>query len=403
MQPNHLVQIRFPGDREGEKALFDNEEMAQIVNSCAGSKHARGSARKDLLAGAVRVGSQLLPDLDNAVNQVKDRAGIVETLECYVYDHPMINASVFQTKSQLFVLLSSAAIEKLRPQELEFVIGHEIGHIAFGHLNLPVGAILETDERVQPKQAIQLLSWNRHAEISADRAGLLCCGSLDVAASAFFKVLSGLSIPDLKVNPIQFGAQFDQLREEIFREGAEEMWTLAHPLAPLRMKALNIFWDSDMAKTLMPSAEGKRPVAKCDDEIVKLLGYMEPLSSRSSADVDPLLEPFLLWGGLYVAASNRVIEPSEVKAIANIVGEQRVKDALQGPRKVSHFLQQYQEALTKRERPLSALDINRILTCLVTVVRADGIVDEHEIEAMHELGRKSGVAPGYVDSLLEGF
>lgn len=401
MQQNHLHEIRFSGDRDGAKALSENAEIAEILQSCADGKHARGSARRDLLANAVRVDRHILPDLDQVVGELKARAGIVEELECFVFDHPMINASVFQTKTHLFVLLSSAAVEKLEPKELEFVIGHELGHIAYGHLDVPIGPMLESDNRVQPKQAIQLLSWSRRAEISADRAGLLCCGSLDLAASAFFKVLSGLSIRNLKVNPRRFADQFDQLRAEIFREGAEEMWTMAHPLAPLRMKALNIFWESEKAKQLLPEAQGERAAASCDQEIAKLLVYMEPMSARSNSEVDPFLEPFLIWGGLYVAASNRVIDPSELKALAGMVGERRVKEALTAPKKMSHYLQQYEQALTTRERPLSALDINRIFTCLAVVVRADGRVDDEEINAMHELGRRSGVAAAYVDSLLQ--
>ena len=86
---------------------------------------------------------------------------------------------------------------------------------------------------------MELLSWQRRAEISADRAGLLCCGSLDVASSAFFKIISGLSIPNLKVNPRQLGTQFDHLKEELFRDDTEEMCN-RHGLHPFHGKTLEI-------------------------------------------------------------------------------------------------------------------------------------------------------------------
>ncbi len=403
MKLNHLNHVRFLGDKKGARALTQDKTIARFVREF-GQDQSSNSARKELLGNAVRVDEHILPELGRAVSDLHRRSGIEEDLECFVYANPMIDACVFRSRSRYFVLLSSAAIERLDADELQFVIGHEIGHVVYDHFKIPVGQIFQSEDKIAPKQAIELLSWQRHAEISADRAGLLCCGSLNVAASAFFKVLSGLSIPDLQVNPGRFAAQFDHLREEIFREGAEDMWTMSHPLSPLRMKSMHIFWESDDAKKLLPDAPGGRSRDSCDREINDLLAYMDPRGRRSDSDaVDPLIEPFLTWGGLIIAGSDKHLDPSELKALASIVGEHHLKRAMEEPRKLSHWRQRFSEALEQRKQPLSALDINRIFTCLIAIVRADGKIEPQEVAAMHDLGLQLGVSDSYIDGLLGEF
>ena len=83
MQKNHLHEIRFSGDRDGAKALAENSEIAEILQSCADGKHALGSARRDLLANAVRVDRHILPDLDQVVSDLKTRAGSSDLGDAY--------------------------------------------------------------------------------------------------------------------------------------------------------------------------------------------------------------------------------------------------------------------------------------------------------------------------------
>ena len=263
--------------------------------------------------------------------------------------------------------------------------------------------LLKSEDQIDPKHAIDLLSWHRHAEISADRAGLLCCGSLEIAASAFFKVLSGLSLRNLKVNPLKLAEQFDHLREEMFRSGADDMWMMTHPLSPLRMKAMAIFWESEHASSVIPGAPGGRSRESCDGETKELLAYMDPFSRHGDSQIDPLLEPFLTWGGLIVAGSDNAIHPSELQALASIVGQHRIDQALQEPKRMALYRERFQAALQRREYPLSALDINRVLTCLIAIVRADGRIEHSEINALHHIASLLGVTPAYVDGLLYEF
>ena len=79
--------------------------------------------------------------------------------------------------------------------ELRFIIGHEMGHVALGHtwLNSLVGGMagIPSSSTSSAILTLAFLSWNRTCELSADRAGLLACGSLDKAVSSLIKLVAG--------------------------------------------------------------------------------------------------------------------------------------------------------------------------------------------------------------------
>jgi hypothetical protein len=110
----------------------------------------------------------------------------VEEPELYVSNEPVPNAYTYG-HTRPFIVLTSGLVDMLDEQERLFVIGHELGHIKFGHVlytvlaenirvvidiigraTLGVGSLLGTG------LALPLLDWYRKAELSADRAALLC-------------------------------------------------------------------------------------------------------------------------------------------------------------------------------------------------------------------------------------
>ncbi len=138
----------------------------------------------------------------------------------------------------------------------------------------------------------------------------------------------------MKVNPLEFGNQFEALQREIFRQGAEEMgmWTLSHPLVPLRMKSLSLFWNTQQAKEIIPEATGGSSFETCDREISEMLSHMDPLSQREGGGADAMLKPYVTWGGLYIAGSNGSIDKTEHTSLAGFVGEAYLKQGSKGPR-----------------------------------------------------------------------
>jgi hypothetical protein len=397
-----LTAARFSADIQAEAAIRGDSYLRSLVES-ASKRAGSWRVRQHVLSAAVKINPKLLPDLSQAIQDVSARAQVKEPFETYVYSDASINAAVISVPERNLLMLSSAAVEKLNVQELDFVIGHELGHAKFGHLEAPVEAILGSGEPLQPRHTMQFLAWQRMKEISADRAGLVSCGSLATAATALFKTLSGLSIGGLKIDPEEFAAQWNDLAQEIARSGSADDWSATHPFPPLRMKALASFWKSDRAHELIPSAPGALPIQQVDREIESLLAMMDPLSRDAAGRRDPLLEQFLLWGGLYVASANGEITQTEVANLRTLVSPEAFGEASATNFAASRadMRQRFTTAKTERRKPLSALEIHRMFSALAAVARADGAVDEQEVQAMCDLARDAGVGESFVRSLVD--
>ncbi len=126
----------------------------------------------------------------------------------------------------------------LSPNELKFIIGHEMGHVALGHtwLNTIIGGLAGIPA---PFGASILLYaafrwWNRMCEFSADRAGLLACGDMNLAVSAMVKLVA----PEVRTQREfeQALAAIDAQDDEVSNRLAEVFQT--HPMLIRRINKL---------------------------------------------------------------------------------------------------------------------------------------------------------------------
>ena len=93
------------------------------------------------------------------------------------------------------MVLQSGTIDLLSPDELFFVMGHELGHMKCGHktyhmfmeaLYMP---IVNSDLKIWMSLVkMPLLNWYRISDFTADRMGLLCCQDINVALSTMIKM-----------------------------------------------------------------------------------------------------------------------------------------------------------------------------------------------------------------------
>ncbi len=80
------------------------------------------------------------------------------------------------------LVLSSHWIEIFADDELSFMAGRELGHIAAGHTRFH--SLLSVNGNENPLVALIFGAWLRRCALTCDRVGLLCCGSLDAATRA---------------------------------------------------------------------------------------------------------------------------------------------------------------------------------------------------------------------------
>ena len=136
--------------------------------------------------------------------------------------------------------MKSGLLENLSTVELRFVLGHELGHVLYEHSSLPVTEMLVDSGNLQAEEAVLLLGWSRASEISADRIGLLCAGSLTAAVTALFKTASGLKGIDSDTILRSFRKQYDELQAHQQERGCMFGWARTHPLMTVRFKALEM-------------------------------------------------------------------------------------------------------------------------------------------------------------------
>ena len=138
--------------------------------------------------------------------------GMQELPALYLQYYYAINAFTTGKKEPL-VVVYSGTIDLLEEDELQYIIGHELGHILSDHvlyhmmvqglvdfINLPAKDLIE----------LPLYYWSRMSELTADRAGLLACQDLNTAIRAMIK-MAGL--PQSQYDKINVQAFIDQARD----------------------------------------------------------------------------------------------------------------------------------------------------------------------------------------------
>ncbi len=146
---------------------------------------------RSLMRQAHPVTAETLPDLHSLVQATAQRLGATG-VATYVAPVPALNAYTFGLSDPKVVVLYAGLFKVLDGRELQFIIGHEMGHLRLGHtvLNSLLGGMAGIPSPYLGAVALYFAfrSWNRACEFSADRAGLLACGSLAAATSALVKI-----------------------------------------------------------------------------------------------------------------------------------------------------------------------------------------------------------------------
>jgi hypothetical protein len=374
-----VFAIRYQGD----VALLAAVRADPLIQKEVASVDVSGRQdmlRSALLGQGVRIAPRLIPTVHQAFEALRERTGLGDEVEAYVVPSPGINAFVTRDGSRTFVVLHGDTVNALNADELLFVIGHELGHAAFGHHEVAERRVFE---RLNPRQRMQLLALSRAQEISADRVGLLCCGNLDAAIRALFKCASGLTMAGLVIDPTEFDAQWDHYVNEVLEVGTDTSHGLVtHPLPHLRIRALRQFWTAGLGNG-SASVDWGAVREQTDPAVDGLLAVLDPLARERPDAADPILADFFLWGGLFMALSHGEIGAQEQERIASVTSPAKLGQALAaGQPTAGECRQRFLECLGRRKQKLTASEIARILDGLTQIARADQNFADAEIAAL---------------------
>ena len=108
----------------------------------------------------------------------------------YVVQDPSLNAFSMGFSRPYSVVLNSGLVDSLTPDELQFVIGHEVGHILAGHTKW-LSFVSPAGSQMIPGFDLLFGFWQRKTEYTADRVGYCATGNVDAATRALVKVACG--------------------------------------------------------------------------------------------------------------------------------------------------------------------------------------------------------------------
>ena len=251
------------------KAL-DNPVVTQVVEACVnvGIDAAFGLT----LAQGIPVNRTTSPEIYAVLRHCCDALGIPVPYTIISSAISGINAACSGTDEFSFIALSNMIPLLFTIDEQRFIIGHECGHLALGHVVYHTAAvILASSAKFAPvigpaianTITFPLNAWYRRSEISADRAGLICCGNLDVACQTLVKLELGRA-KDINVDAADYvKASKNMLNRNAIGKYGELFRT--HPLLPKRIEALELFANSQMYYRLTGTEAPTRLLS--DDEL----------------------------------------------------------------------------------------------------------------------------------------
>ena len=385
-------KLQAEGDRDLAKALLREHEIRTAIERFEKESGESGT-RLQLLGTAIRLTREMAPDIHTILDGCRKALEIESPVESYVYPGAAFNAAAVRPeRGRLLILISSSLLEAFDPDELRFVAGHEFGHHLFEHHRIPLPALLNGRRGVRPDLALQLFAWQRYAEISADRAGVICAGGLEPAGRALFKLASGLKGGRIKVRIDQFLAQIADLKEETSLAGRDEKssrsdWFSTHPFSPLRISAAQLFADSELMR------KGGMTRVDLEARVHELMALMRPGYLRERSGVAEAMRRLLFAGGVAVAAASGEVKDEEIQALERLLGPGSVPLDLK-PDLIKEDLPSRIEAVRKEVPPLRR---SQVIRDLCVIARADGRTDEGELRVIREIAGAIGIDPDVVD------
>ena len=187
------------------------------------------------------------PRLEKLLNEVCDTLSIENNFSLFIENEPIHSAGIlptFRNDNRSIITLSSKLVNELDDGELKFVIGHEIAHWLFNNNDITyICNHTFCSDSGYPSLSFEYLyaTWRKLSEISADRIGLLVCGSLEVAVRSLYRVHCDLSPSKVELNIDDF---LKDINQRDFSNEFNSFGSHSHPPFYLRVKALSLFGSS---------------------------------------------------------------------------------------------------------------------------------------------------------------
>ncbi|MBV8198682.1 MAG: RDD family protein [Candidatus Eremiobacteraeota bacterium] len=191
-------------------------------------------ARGRLLGSSVRVHELQYPRVFAIVKRACAALEIPMPL-IFVREDNYVPAVALGFGEPYALVLSSHWIELFADDELSFIIGRELGHIAAGHTRFH--SLLSVNGNENPLVSLIFGAWLRRCALTCDKVGLLCCGTVDAAIRAMG--IAAFHEFGRKVDYQAFAEQHAEIQNDAVLRLGE--WLSSEPYATRRIASLRRF------------------------------------------------------------------------------------------------------------------------------------------------------------------
>ncbi|MBK1785477.1 M48 family metallopeptidase [Prauserella sp. ASG 168] len=292
--------------------------FADVLKTMAGFFHERGE-RLMALGSAIRVGPTQYPELDRLRNECAEVLDIDRVPTVFVARGAEPSAMTIGM-DEPFIVLSTGLVELLDHDGLRFVLGHEMGHVLSGHAAYRTMLLrlveLQLSMSWMPVSALGLRAviaalseWFRKAELSCDRAGLLCGQDPQAALRAHVLLAGGVDpaqvdIPAFLQQATEY-ASGEDIRDSLLKLRNIEL--MSHPLAVVRAAELQKWAASADYRDILagdyPRRDTDEPQANWSSDVKSAA---KSYKDSFTASTDPLAKVFADVGEAVSGAAGKV-------------------------------------------------------------------------------------------------
>ena len=191
-------------------------------------------ARGRLLGSSVRIAPTQYP---RVFSVVRDACAALEIPmpSIFVREDNFVPAVALGFGEPYALVLSGHWVEVFSDDELAFIVGRELGHIAAGHTRFH--SLLSVNGNENPLVSLIFGAWLRRCALTCDKIGLLCCGSIHAAVRAMG--IAAFHEFGRRVDYEKFAEQQSELSaDSVLRLGE---WLSSEPYATRRIAELRRF------------------------------------------------------------------------------------------------------------------------------------------------------------------
>lgn len=357
-----------------------NALQGQVVNEVLKQLNDSGNDawwRSNMEGHSLKVAKELLPDMYELCNSVKETLGFVDPVDFYVTGDSAVNAfSVAAEKEGQphIVNVNSGLIALMTNEELKFVIGHELGHLINKDTSLSRLISFVFPEGTTPPITLlyKIRLHSQLAELVADRYGFKAAGNLESCVTAFFKMASGLDLQKMNVS-IDVLLQ-DNLKHLEYFISDKGLSRATHPVNPIRVQAINLF----------ANAQSQEELEKGMDQLVSILLKV------GNNEQDEHLARFIATSGLLMANADNNVSNEEIDMIVENLASLKIF-----PMKFLEEIKKGDVTEIFNDAVSNLMKINPglregMLNYMIGIVMSDRNIAKEEIELLTHYGGKIG-------------